>query len=112
MARPLGENVDYEINIVEKDPLCLVVSLDARRTHTPLAERLLNIVRDGLYLAWICPGSNHKVIGKGAGVLVHFQNSQIFALLALNCAHCLRNLPPGFLGHSFLSLLNTRSAKR
>ncbi len=104
--------MDYEIHIVEQDPLGLVVALNARRPHALIAKRLLHIVSDSLYLARICSGTNHKVIGKGAGVLVHFQNSQIFALFALNCAHRLRNLPPGFLGHSFLSLLNTRSAKR
>src|SRR5258707_14639675 len=112
MPRALRKNVDYEIHIVQKDPLGLVVALKVGWTHALLAQRFLNIVSDGLYLARICSGANYKIIGKGAGILVHFKNGQIFALFVLNCTHRWRNLPPPFLDHSFLSLLHTRSAKK
>ena len=73
--------MDYEIHVIEQDPIGLAVPLDVGRVETRLRESLLYLIRDGLDLARVATAANNKVVGKPGGSLVQFENGDVASLL-------------------------------
>ncbi len=86
--------MDDEIYVVQQNPFGLVVALDVRGPHPVPGESLLYLIGDGLNLSRVAAATDNKVIGEGAGGLVHLENSQIFGLFRLTSFDRLGHLAP------------------
>jgi len=73
--------VNYKIYIIEQHPLRLLVAFDIRRPLTGTAESLLYLIRDGLNLPRVATRADNKEICERAGILVQFQNCDVFGFL-------------------------------
>src|SRR5947207_4513338 len=64
LARPRGEDMYDEINVVQQDPLAFYLSFDVQRPHAVLLQGFFDLFRNCLVVT--CGGSsaNQKVIGK------------------------------------------------
>lgn len=71
--------MDHEIDIVDQDPLGVVVALDIVGTDPHLFQAHFDLVRDGLHLPRIRSATQHKVVGKRP--FFHFQDAELFGLL-------------------------------
>src|SRR5919198_5777157 len=92
------EHMDHKIHVVEQYPLGLTVPFDMSGVQPHARESLLYLIRDGLDLARVATADDDKIISEGGGFLVHLQDSDVFRLLRLGGADCLRYPLPQLAG--------------
>src|ERR1041385_4621311 len=80
LARLLGKDVNYEINIIEQHPVRLLVSLDLIGPHSGLFQTILHLVRNCLHLTWIAAAADQEIIGECPRSLFQFQYGDFFRL--------------------------------
>src|SRR5665647_1412306 len=60
-----AEDVDHEVEVVEQHPIGALESLDVRRPHLLLPERLLDGIGNRLDLPRVLPRADDEEIGEG-----------------------------------------------
>lgn len=93
--------MDYEINVVQQDPLGLLIALNVSGPEAGVRESLLYLIRDGLNLPGVATGADDEVIGKTARCLIQFEDGEVLGLLFLGGGNGIGDLllQFGFLSH-------------
>src|ERR1043165_8169472 len=62
LARPRGEDMHDEVDVVHKDPLAFDLSFDMQRPYASLFESFFDLFRNCLVMACRSAGANQEVI--------------------------------------------------
>ena len=84
LARPRRENVNDEIDIVQKDPLPFGIAFDVQGSNALPLEYFFDVVCNRLSVPGRCAGTNEEVIGEGAQ-LAKFEHHRVKRLLVECC---------------------------
>ena len=84
LARPRGENVDDEVDIVEEYPLAFGLSFDVQGAHTLFFKGFFDVFRNCLVVARRCPGADEEIIGERAD-LAKFDHDRVQRFLVECC---------------------------
>src|SRR6202044_3219620 len=76
LARLLGENVDDEVDIVDKDPLALSIALDLRGPDSSIFQAAFYFIGNGLYLPRVGAAAQDEIVGKCSGAFFHLQDGE------------------------------------
>src|SRR6266481_4545937 len=66
LARPRGEDMHDEVDVIQKDPLAFDLSFDMQWPHARLLESFFDLFCNCLVMACRGSGANQEVIGEGA----------------------------------------------
>ena len=83
-ARSRRENMNDEIDVVQKDPLAFSVSLDVQRPYGLSLQCLFNIISDGLIVTCRGSSTNQEIIGEGANI-AKFDHHRVLRVLIECC---------------------------
>ena len=96
-AGVLGEDVNNEVDVIEQNPLGLVVALGVRGVEAEAALKTeLDFVGNGLDLARVGAAAENEIVGEGAGVFVEFEDGDVFGFLVLGGGDGFDHLAAGF----------------
>lgn len=88
--------MDHEVDVVQQDPICLVVAFDVSGPHPGTGESLLYLIGDGLNLSRVAAAANNKVVGEGARGSVHLKDGQILGFFLFASLDRFVHLAPDF----------------
>ena len=93
-----GEDVDYEVYVIEQDPFGLAVAFRVCGVKAGALQAEFDFVGDGLDLARIGAAADNEVVGESSGTLFKLEDGDLFGLFFLTGGDGFGDLAAGFVG--------------